>query len=106
MILKLKLDVTKIDKTRLFKGAKGVYLDATVLLKDAPDQYGNDGMIVQDLGKDARESGQKGAILGNAKWVVGQGPDAKARQQPQSKPATTQAEIDAKWEQEDEEVPF
>lgn len=69
MILKLKIDVTKIDKSRLFTGSKGTYLDATVLIKDAPDQYGNDGMIVQDVTKEERESGQRGEILGNAKWM-------------------------------------
>ena len=109
MILKLKIDVTKIDKTTLFKGQKGVYLDATVLIKEAPDQYGNDGMIVQDVSKEAREAGQQGAILGNAKWATGNGPDQAARKQsqPQSRPPTTQSEIDAKWEKEDEEdLPF
>ena len=28
----LKIDVSKIDKARLFKGAKGTYLDATVFI--------------------------------------------------------------------------
>lgn len=69
MILKLKIDVTKIDKSRLFTGSKGTYLDATVLIKDAPDQYGNDGMIVQDVTKEEREAGTRGEILGNAKWM-------------------------------------
>jgi len=69
MILKLKIDVTKIDKARLFTGSKGTYLDATVLLKDEDDQYGNSGMIVQDVTKEERESGQRGEILGNAKWM-------------------------------------
>ncbi len=57
MILKLKIDVTKIDKSRLFTGSKGTYLDATVLIKDAPDQYGNDGMIVQDVTKESVKQG-------------------------------------------------
>lgn len=71
MILKLNIDVTKIDKARLFTGSKGTYLDATVLLKDDDDQYGNSGMIVQDVTKEERESGQgqRGEILGNAKWM-------------------------------------
>jgi hypothetical protein len=68
-ILRGKIDVTKIDKDAMFKGEKGTYLDITIVLKDEPDQYGNDGMITQDLGKDRREAGERGAILGNAKWV-------------------------------------
>jgi len=63
---KLKIDVTKIDKTHLFKGAKGTYLDLTLIEnKDGLDQYGNDGFIVQDIGKEAREAGEKGPIIGN-----------------------------------------
>lgn len=71
MILKLKIDVTKIDKARLFTGSKGTYLDATVLLKDEDDQYGNSGMIVQDVTKEERQANPpvRGAILGNAQWM-------------------------------------
>lgn len=80
MIIKLKIDVTKIDKALLFKGEKGTYLDCTLLLKDGGevDNYGNSGMVVQDVSKETREAGGKGAILGNAK-IVGN---------PISKPAT------------------
>lgn len=63
---KLKINVNLIDKTHLFRGAKGTYLDVTLMEnKDGPDQYGNDGFIVQDIGKEAREAGQKGQIIGN-----------------------------------------
>lgn len=69
MILKIKIAVDEIEKARLFTGSKHTYLDATVLLKDEDDQYGNSGMIVQDVTKEERESGVRGAILGNAKWM-------------------------------------
>ena len=68
-IVRLKIDVTKIDKARLFIGAKGTYLDATVFLDDEGDQYDNNGMITQDVSQQERESGTKGAILGNAKII-------------------------------------
>jgi len=64
----LKIDVSKIDKTRLFKGQKGTYLDATVFIDlDQLDQYGNSGMITQDVSKEEKSQGLKGAILGNCK---------------------------------------
>jgi len=67
---KLKIDVSKIDKRYLFKGSKGTYLDVTLMEnKDGPDQYGNDGFIVQDIGKEAREAGEKGPIIGNWKHL-------------------------------------
>jgi len=60
-----KIDVMKIRKDKLFTGAKGTYLDIT-LIPTPTSEYG-DYMIVQDLGKEARQAGEKGPILGNAK---------------------------------------
>ncbi len=65
--ISLKIDVTKIDKERLFKGKKGTYLDAVLLYDEQDDQYGNNGMIIQSVSKEEREKGVKGNILGNAK---------------------------------------
>ena len=78
----LKIDVTKIDKARLFNGQKGTYLDATAFIDlDQLDQYGNSGMVTQDVSKDERAQGVKGNILGNSKvfFKDGQG----AQQAPQ-----------------------
>ena len=66
--ISVKLDVTKIDKERLFKGEKGTYLDATTFIDlDELDQYGNNGFIAQSVSKEEREQGVKGNILGNVK---------------------------------------
>ena len=67
--ISVKLDVSKIDKAKLFKGEKGIYLDAAIIMKDEPDQYGNIGMIVQSVSKDERLAGVKGAILGNVRYI-------------------------------------
>ena len=83
----LKIDVSKIEKARLFKGQKGVYLDATVFIDTAQlDQWGNSGMITQDVKKEEKDQGVKGAILGNCKvfWNdAGQQPQQAAPQQQQ-----------------------
>jgi hypothetical protein len=107
----LKIDVSKIDKARLFKGQKGVYLDATVFIDtDQLDQYGNSGMITQDVTKEEKQRGVKGNILGNCKvfWR-----DHDPQQQPaepqqsiyqQAPPQQQQpAQLDEGW---DEEIPF
>lgn len=61
-----KIDCTKIDKAFLFKGKAGTYLDiALIPNKTGRDQYGNDGMIVQSISKQARQEGKRGPILGN-----------------------------------------
>ena len=71
-IVAIKIDVTKIDKERLFKAESGrVYLDAITFLEDEADQYDNNGMITQQVSKEERQSGVKGNILGNVK-IVGQ----------------------------------
>jgi hypothetical protein len=76
MIIASNIDVTKIDKNALYKGKKGTYLSITLLEnRDGEDQYGNHFMCVQDLGKEARQRGEKGPILGNAKIVVHDRPE-------------------------------
>jgi len=83
----LKIAVNKIDKERLFKG-QNTYLDCTVFIDpDNPDQYGNHGMITQDVTKEERDQGVKGAILGDAKvfWQGDSQPQAQ-RQPAQSQP--------------------
>lgn len=98
-MITIKLNVLAIEKSRLFKGAKGTYLDA-VLIETPESQYG-DYMIVQSVTKEEREQGIKGPILGNAK-IIGQKPvqQAKPAQTPVSSGGTQQMELD------DESVPF
>lgn len=84
-MIKLKIAVNKIDKARLFKGKKDIYLDAVLFEnRDGPDQFGNDGFIAQDVTKEEREAGTKGAIIGNFKIIGGKPttkPSAPARAQ-------------------------
>jgi hypothetical protein len=79
-----KIDVTKIDKARLYVGKKGTYLDATVFIDlDELDQYGNSGMISQSVSQEERQAGTKGEVLGDSKvfWRdEGQAPQASKPQ--------------------------
>ena len=95
MIIKLKLDLTKVDKTKLFRSEKtsAVYLNVTLLEnKNGVDQYGNSFMAVQDVSKEDREAGIKGAILGNGKIAGAAGQPAQA-----AKPAAKIQPEDASW---------
>ena len=67
--ISIRLDVTKIDKARLFKGEKGTYLDLTTFIElDEQDKYGNNGFISQSLSKEERDGKAPNTpILGNAK---------------------------------------
>ena len=64
---------------RIFNGKEGAqYLDATIFVDlEQLDQYGNSGMITQDVSKEEKQQGVKGNILGNGNvfWVEnGQAP--------------------------------
>lgn len=96
----LKIDVTNIEKERLFKGAKGTYLDATVFIDlGEADQYGNHGMITQNVSKEERDAGTRGAILGNCKVFYRDGVDAPAAPAPQQTAPATDFD-------DDESIPF
>ena len=73
--ISLNINLSKIDKKNLFKGEKGTYLDATLVLNDQVDEYGNNGFIAQVFLKDNRKdaSGEyvKTPVLGNAKIYGG-----------------------------------
>jgi hypothetical protein len=109
-IIRVKIDVSQMKKEYFFRSTKNpgrVYADITLL--ERHDEYGNDFMVVQDVGKEAREKGIKGPILGNAKYYEQGGgrdqsrnpmPDRSERNAP---PARTPAKKDDGL---DEDVPF
>lgn len=101
----LKIDVTKIEKARLFQGAKGTYLDATVFIDiDQLDQYGNSGMITQDVSKEEKQQQVKGAILGNCK-VFWNDSQQQPQQQPQQQRPQPQQQQPQSQQQKQQQVP-
>jgi DNA polymerase sigma len=77
-VIKISIDVKKLKKEWLHVGEKGTYLNATLLYNEEQDQFGNNGMIVQDVPKKiyeaekklAADKKSKGPILGNGKvWA-------------------------------------
>lgn len=64
--ISIKLDVSKLDKTRFFKGTKGTYCDLTAFVDlDNKDDYGQSGFITQELSKEEREAKIQMPIVGN-----------------------------------------
>jgi hypothetical protein len=99
----LKIDVTKLDKARFYKGQKGTYADLNILVDlDQTDDYGNHGFITQSVTKEEREAGVKLPILGNGKiyWrdqVQQQGyqpPPAQQQQKQNAPPVPPPADDD------------
>ena len=65
-----KIDVTKIDKDRLYKGKKGTYLDLAIWINDKADDYGNTVSIQQST-----KQGEPKIYLGNGKEAVKKEPE-------------------------------
>lgn len=97
-MISARINVTKIDKARLYKGEKGTYLDI-LLIASPQNQYGNDYMIVQSVSKEEREKGIRGNILGNAK-------DLKPKEQGTTAPETTTTTVMKPPADATEDVPF
>lgn len=61
------INLDKIDKSKLFKGKNGTYLNFVIWENDTPDAYGNDFAVQQSATKEDRDAGYKGPYLGNGK---------------------------------------
>lgn len=80
--ISLKIDVTKLDKTRFFKGQKGTYADLTCFVDtEASNQYGSNGIITQSVSQEERQNGVKMPILGNTKVFYSDGGQDQNSQQ-------------------------
>ena len=70
-LLSVKIDVTKIDKSRLFQGKKGTYLDADIWINDEQDKFGNDASVSMSQTKEEREAKAQKIYIGSARKVFG-----------------------------------
>ena len=102
--ISIKLDVSKIDKARLFKGEKGTYLDLTSFIDlDQKDQYENNGFIAQSVSKEEREANVQTPILGNVKVFYS---DNAQQSTPAQQSAPVQASSPAGDDGFDDPIPF
>ena len=93
-LLSAKIDVQKISKHKLYKGAKGTYLGVTISLNDEIDQYGNNVSMWEEQTKEERDAKAEKVFLGNGKLIW----DSNGQQQGQQQ---------APQQQEDEgDLPF
>jgi hypothetical protein len=97
-MIRLKLNLRKLANFRTFTGKDGIEyvafpikanaifmndnkasLDVTLLTnKSGPDQYDQDGFAVVDIGKERREAGERGPIIGNWRDTDRKKPEAAA----------------------------
>ena len=80
----VRIDVSKIDKDRLYKGEKGTYLDCTTFIDtENKDQYDNNGFISESVSKEERDQNVQGTILGNVKVFYKDGESSSQQQSQQ-----------------------
>ena len=85
----LSIDVSKLDKSRLYKGAKGTYANLTVFIDSNPDQFGKNGGVKEQATKDERDQKVKMPFVGNATIFCSDNPDfQQARVEQAQEPAT------------------
>ena len=82
--ISIKVDVLKIDKSRIFIGKKGKYIDLTTFIDlDEQDQFGQNGFISQSVTKEEKGQGVQTQILGNCKiFYTDKGRADQQNQQP------------------------
>jgi len=98
----IKINVSNIEKGRLFQGKKGKYLDAQVFIDiDNVSEYGDNGMVTQSITKEEKENGVKGQILGNA-TIFWKG-DSQKPQQQQTPSQQSTGDFDNSF---DDDIPF
>ena len=68
-IFELNLDLSKVDKDKIYIGKKGKYYKVRVVLKDEEDQFGNVGFVQTASTKEERDAGYEASYLGNLKEV-------------------------------------
>lgn len=106
-IITLKIDVTKFFKDAFYKGDKGTYATISVFLNDTADQHGQFGMVKQDLGKERREAGERGPILGNVTRIYNQESRPPLGQQMDNQARQAQQDSRPKhYREEESDIPF
>ena len=81
--LNFSIDVTKLDKTRFYQGKKGTYANLTVFVDSEQSQYGDNGIISEQLSKEEREQKLQLPIIGNVKIFYTKDADNFAQQKAQ-----------------------
>ena len=72
-IISANIDLTKIDKSKIYEGKKGKYYPISIVLNDEPGQYGDSGYIMTEQTKEERDAKAPKTYLGNVKVVWSNG---------------------------------
>jgi len=81
--MNIKIDVTKLDKDRLYQGKKGKYADLKAFIDtEQVGEYGDNGTVSQSTSKEERDNGVKMPVCGNVRVFYKQESESKETPQP------------------------
>lgn len=109
-LIGIKIDLTKIDKTRIFAGKNGAkWYDIDVWINDEPDQYGNDASASTSQTKEERENKDRKTYLGNGKKLYGWQEDSGNNNRPATRQTAAGGPVSDSSdfaEDPDDDIPF
>lgn len=70
-LITLSIDVTKIDKEKLYKGNKGTYLNVDCWIDEDAQEDWKKVSLSQSLSKEEKEAGEKRNYVGGGKLKYG-----------------------------------
>ena len=81
-LISANIDLTKIDKSKIYEGKKGKYYPITIVVNDELGQFGDAGYIQTEQTKEERDAKAPKSFLGNVKvvWTNGQNEAVTARE--------------------------
>ena len=98
-IISGNINLSKLDKSKIYEGKKGKYYPVTVVINNEVGEYGDSGYIMTEQTKEQREAKEQKSYLGNVKvvWTNGTFPDKipyEGNGAPQQKAAPAKVEED------------
>lgn len=105
-MIAVKIDVTKLDKSRFFKGSNGaIYCDLVLFENDRPDKFGNEFSVKQSATKEERAAKKQLPFVGNGKYL-GQSSRPASPPPRQAQARSTPAQYDNAPRPESGDIPF
>ncbi len=77
-IISGNINLSKINKDKIYEGKKGKYYPVTVVINNEVGEYGDSGYVMTEQSKEEREMKADKQYLGNVKvvWTDGQNVDS------------------------------
>ena len=101
-IISGNINLSKIDKSKIYEGKKGKYYPVTVVINNEVGEYGDSGYIMTEQTKEQREAKEQKSYLDNVKVIWTDGQNVSTADKPV--PAAMQMQQPAQTEEPD--LPF